>query len=93
MSKTNEALCSLCRYSIKDDAKSQNIEWELGCNAEPLADGQCCESCDKERVIPVRMAFAFNHPKAEEYQQVMSIPETYKGSTAVGRRRSEWEQA
>ena len=84
--------CVLCAYSIKNDAKAQNIEWELGCNAQPLADGECCESCDKGRVLPVRMAIAFNRPRADEFLKIMSIPERWKGTTSVGRRRTRWER-
>ncbi len=64
-----EDLCPLCGYSIKLDALSQGIDWELGCNAQPLIEGQCCETCDTERVRLARLTQALG--TREQYQKVM----------------------
>ena len=50
--------CILCSNSIKEDAKAKGLSWELGCNAEPLASGQCCDTCDKTKVLPERLRLA-----------------------------------
>jgi len=50
--------CILCNNSIKEDAKAKGLSWELGCNAEPLASGQCCDTCDKTKVLPERLRLA-----------------------------------
>jgi hypothetical protein len=40
--------CVICLHSI-DDARR-------ACNAQPIADGQCCPDCDNLIVLPVRLA-------------------------------------
>lgn len=43
-------ICSICGDSII------SIEgWELGCNADPINDGRCCDACDHEVVLPTRI--------------------------------------
>ena len=42
-----EVICCLCDKVIKDDP--------FGHNASPVADGQCCGSCNASVVIPARM--------------------------------------
>lgn len=31
-------------------------DWTMGNNAEPVADGRCCNDCDNRVVIPTRLA-------------------------------------
>tara|TARA_R100000654_G_scaffold15874_1_gene33661 strand:- start:120 stop:278 length:159 start_codon:yes stop_codon:yes gene_type:complete len=30
--------------------------WDQGHNAEPIADGRCCDRCNEDIVVPHRMA-------------------------------------
>ena len=43
--------CVIC----KDDIVADPNGWEGGCNAEPVASGQCCYRCDNEVVLPARI--------------------------------------
>ena len=42
--------CVICNEKITADP----FGWEGGCNAEPVASGQCCEYCDDNVVLPAR---------------------------------------
>ena len=44
--------CVICKEKITADPNG----WEGGCNAEPVASGQCCDHCDKHIVLPARLA-------------------------------------
>ena len=46
--------CVLCDVAIQPQQFLNGNVWELGHNAQPLADGRCCESC-YERVIHTRI--------------------------------------
>ena len=46
--------CSICKTEITADPNG----WEGGCNAQPINDGTCCYKCDKEVVLPRRLADA-----------------------------------
>ena len=46
--------CSICKTEITADPNG----WEGGCNAQPINDGICCYKCDKEIVLPRRLADA-----------------------------------
>lgn len=81
--------CPLCGYSIKADAISLGMDYHHGCNAEPLAEGQCCETCDKKKVIRVRLAEAFNNPKLDELMTKLSTMTFYDGRGKVARRRKQ----
>ena len=43
--------CVICYQEITSDPKG----WEGGCNAEPVAEGQCCYECDNNVVLPARL--------------------------------------
>jgi len=43
--------CVICKQKIMADEHG----WEGGCNAEPVASGQCCDHCDKHIVLPARL--------------------------------------
>ena len=43
-------ICVICSKEIKADPNG----WDGGCNAEPVASGQCCHICDNEIVLPAR---------------------------------------
>ena len=42
--------CVICKQKITADEHG----WEGGCNAEPVASGQCCGYCDDNVVLPAR---------------------------------------
>ena len=44
--------CVICNEKITADPNG----WEGGCNAEPVASGQCCYNCDMNVVLPARLA-------------------------------------
>src|SRR5215469_3261139 len=46
-----EGMCCLCDRPIQAHGT-----WTLGNNAEPMADGRCCDDCNEHLVIPERMA-------------------------------------
>ena len=46
-SRPKAFVCCICGCFIVD-------EW--GNNAEPIAEGRCCDSCNYTHVIPVRIA-------------------------------------
>ena len=43
--------CVICKQEITADPYG----WEGGCNAEPVAEGQCCYRCDVDVVLSARM--------------------------------------
>lgn len=43
--------CCLCSKEIE-----KKPGWDQGNNAEPLAAGRCCDTCNNTRVIPARLA-------------------------------------
>ena len=48
--KEKQMKCVICSQEITADPNG----WDGGCNAEPVADGQCCHKCDNEVVLPAR---------------------------------------
>ena len=44
--------CVICKQDITADPNG----WDGGCNAEPIAEGQCCYVCDNNIVLPARLA-------------------------------------
>ena len=43
--------CVICNQKITADPNG----WEGGCNAMPVAEGQCCYNCDMTVVLPARL--------------------------------------
>ena len=39
--------CVLCNEDIKPNA----VGWDEGNNAEPLAEGRCCDACNKDVIL------------------------------------------
>lgn len=51
--------CVLCNGEIQPHRDSYGeIYWTQGNNAEPLANGRCCDTCN-DRVIAARMSIQF----------------------------------
>ena len=67
--------CVLCDVAIQPQQFLNGNVWELGYNAQPLADGRCCESCN-ERVIHTRIVsfdigqVHFNHLDGEGVKKI-----------------------
>ena len=63
--KSKIKVCCICTESIKpqylgkdqiyDNDKSVDWYWYDGNNAQPVADGRCCNSCNSTIVIPQRI--------------------------------------
>lgn len=51
-------ICSICGKKYKG----------YGNNARPVKDGQCCDKCNMEKVIPMRISIfmGFKKPKKSE---------------------------
>jgi hypothetical protein len=49
--------CCLCKKEIE-----KRGSWTQGNNALPITDGRCCDKCDVDFVIPIRMLRATNSP-------------------------------
>ena len=48
--------CCLCMKEIeKKYNKEGKMIWDSGNNAQPLADGRCCDKCNMIKVIPARL--------------------------------------
>jgi hypothetical protein len=53
VTKLNKLLvCSICGHDIEPHPVHG---WAGGNNAQPINDGRCCDNCNSEIVIPVRM--------------------------------------
>ena len=49
--RSSNLKCVICNEKITADPNG----WEGGCNAMPVADGQCCYKCDMNVVLPARL--------------------------------------
>jgi len=49
--------CSICGHPIESEAG-----WDQGHNAEPITEGRCCNWCNTNVVIPVRIRRKPNKP-------------------------------
>jgi hypothetical protein len=49
-------ICVLCNEPLADHARSPL--WTKGNNAEPLADGQCCDRCN-DKVVEKRVEMMY----------------------------------
>ena len=48
--------CVICKGSIEPDKTPDGqIYWEGGNNAEPVAEGRCCNLCKDTVVFPARL--------------------------------------
>ena len=53
--------CVICSEMITPDKHG----WDGGCNADPVANGQCCKRCDDTIVLPARLAEFGYKPKGD----------------------------
>jgi hypothetical protein len=50
--KSKKYLCSICQLLCTKEQFGHGF----GCNARPINNGRCCDKCDREVVIPARIA-------------------------------------
>tara|TARA_R110002096_G_scaffold168297_2_gene338844 strand:+ start:766 stop:966 length:201 start_codon:yes stop_codon:yes gene_type:complete len=49
-------ICIICKGEIDKQYNNKGVMyWDQGHNAQPVADGQCCNRCNEDIVIPMRM--------------------------------------
>ena len=49
--------CVICNGQIEHQRSTDGkVYWTEGNNADPVADGRCCNSCNTSEVIPARLA-------------------------------------
>ena len=44
--------CCICTHEIEKHPMSA---WDQGHNAQPVAEGRCCDTCNGDTVLPRRM--------------------------------------
>lgn len=76
MVKAKPETCVICGRKIPVFVWPNGYKWRHGCNADPVAPGRCCIKCDREKVIPARLAgqprrFGPTIP-IEEYERAIS---------------------
>ena len=53
------AICCICNEDIKGnvryDRDGNPIALEVGHNADPVANGSCCDGCNYRTVLPARL--------------------------------------
>ena len=62
-------VCCICNGLIKPLMSHDvppKIIWDKGHNAEPIKDGQCCDKCNFEKVIPERLNFLYENEKIKK---------------------------
>lgn len=48
--------CCLCNGRIEQKKTPEGkVYWSSGNNAQPLAEGRCCDKCNNTKVIPARI--------------------------------------
>ena len=63
---TRASKCSICFQPIGIDANG----WDGGHNASPVKEGQCCENCNRTKVIPERMRnFGYSEDQIKEISE------------------------
>lgn len=52
--------CSICSEKIQlHKTPEGKVYWSDGHNAQPVNNGRCCDDCNEQVVIPVRLASFF----------------------------------
>ena len=46
--------CSICFLRLDHDVQARD-GWVFGCDADPINDGQCCNTCDETIVLTARL--------------------------------------
>ena len=53
--RTNDTKCVICHGDLLEGFNSPISSYGYGHNAEPIASGQCCSTCNQIKVIPARL--------------------------------------
>jgi putative lipase involved disintegration of autophagic bodies len=55
--------CCICNKDIevKRHPDTGEVIWDQGNNADPVADGRCCDVCNSTEVIPARLRMTFGN--------------------------------
>ena len=60
--------CCFCKKEIE-----KRGNWDKGNNAQPITNGRCCDECDVNFVIPIRMLRATNSPILTIFKDIKEI--------------------
>jgi hypothetical protein len=59
--------CCLCNENIEVvRSLCGEVAWTEGHNADPLAEGRCCDTCNWTKVVPARIHAACTEPVLPE---------------------------
>ncbi len=62
-------VCIICNDNIGVDVNG----WDGGHNASPIKEGQCCENCNRTKVIPERMRnFGYSEDQIKELSHLVT---------------------
>lgn len=59
-------------------------EFEIGCNAEPLAVGRCCQHCDDTQVVPFRIRQICPGISDEDIQNIVRVKHIFRIRNSLG---------
>mgnify|MGYP003125571611 FL=1 len=50
-------ICVICKGEIEKHYTEEGVMyWDQGHNAEPIADGRCCDKCNQDIVVQYRIS-------------------------------------
>ncbi len=55
MSELKTIQCVICKRDIEHKVHNGRVYWTQGNNAQPIADGRCCDRCDVGVVLRARL--------------------------------------
>jgi len=65
--------CNLCPRDIDIHRDpTGNAYWNQGHNAEPLAEGRCCDFCNATKVIPARLEAIRRYERRERRLETLN---------------------
>jgi hypothetical protein len=69
MSELKTIKCVICKRDIEHKVHDGKVYWTQGNNAQPVADGRCCDRCDVGIVIPTRFNHHFSSAKVRHIME------------------------
>lgn len=68
--------CVICKGDIehKTDPATGRVYWTEGHNAQPVADGRCCDVCNATAVMTARLSHIFGERAASVANAIASTP-------------------
>lgn len=70
--------CSICSGPIDDHLhpETNEVYWTQGHNAQPINDGRCCSDCNKNVVVPRRIAdVTYPHEQSNNLNKIEDVTE------------------